>query len=586
MRATRRKVSSPRALRLALLRVPREKLDFKAVQQQLSTAVGSAGSSAPGSIIGALHAAAIRTVGERQREDLLQPILEQARGSAGGGWLAYTAALGVVSRSQAPDRLERATSLVGQMRADGCKPSQLVLQHLFRAARASEDPMDSMIGQMKLGTSPKIAAFNSLIGAYVAAAQERRLSGSVLAEIAAKPSASGAGGPSKGAAVSAPGASAAQKADTASVSLLLSVMSMCKLKPNGATLQQLLALAKTPSDVAALEARHLHPGYTGGARGSHLAHAFLSAQARVSSRHAAEALMQYLVRREPPPSDASVLAVLRSCCAAGDPAAAHHIVNMMWERQLPLSDRAARALLLAAGESAAAGHAGADALLDELRSILVGDAGGRGSVQRGTARRGDAAAHELARALAIAEWRAGRASVAAAMEGCLASLRRDGVPPRAVLVGTMAHMHASEGNVPAALRALRPPGGVAGVAPREGGFVAVLNTLRHASQLPDAMALLQAMAQAGAKPTLRTRIALAELVLRVRRSRGGPPGVPSGSQFWREARMPVQELDETLAQFAAHDVDAAAVADLVLEARCAALLERIARLMSKGQADG
>jgi hypothetical protein len=283
----------------------------------------------------------------------------------------------VVSRSHAPDRLERATSLMEQLRADGAKPSQLALQHLFRASRGAGDPMDTMVAQMKLGLPPKRAAFNALVRAYVADAEEERVraclhtslhgstrragsngrgsgsahhpgsnsrgSGGDSAAGGSRPAAGsrllggagsgpggvvrlsdGAGGGS-GSGLSHAGGGASSttpeshllnagtdmttsRAPAVSVPMLLHVMSMCNLGPNGATLQQLFSLARTVAEIDTLVSRAAPPPIVpvesgpsrpqqrrgeprprGGCQdaGDHLVHAELAARARISDEQAA-----------------------------------------------------------------------------------------------------------------------------------------------------------------------------------------------------------------------------------------------------------------------------------------------------------
>lgn len=274
------------------------------------------------------------------------------------------------------------------------------------------------------------------------------------------------------------------------------------------------------------------------------------------------------------------MAVARSCCVRGDPAAARRILRAMWSCQLRLTDRSVRALLIAAADAAAAGAPEASELLGEIREAMTGGGGRYGACQRAGARRGDVAAHETARAVAVADWRAGRLTAAEAAHRCRRSLAAAGVRPRPVLLATEAHMHAAEGNLPAALRVLRTRG-PGGKPATEGAFVAVLNSIVRPAHLPDAMAVLRAMAAAHVQPTLRTRAALAALLLRLRHSQPGPAPIPSASAFWRETRIPWGEMDQMLRSFEALGVSQATVADLVLETRTAALLHQIGRLADR-----
>ena len=277
-----------------------------------------------------------------------------------------------------------------------------------------------------------------------------------------------------------------------------------------------------------------------------------------------------------------MLAVLRSCCSAdGDPAAARGILRDLWSRHMRISERSACSLVLAAAESAAADRPGALELLDDLVEGMIGDTHPRASAQRSTIRRTDRAAHEAARSLAISEWRAGRASAGEATSYCLSLLADAGVAPRQVLVATVAHMYASEGNVATALQVLEGRTGVGVQATTEGAYIGVLNCLSHTSQLPDAISVMRSMTEAQVLPTLRTRVALAALLLRMRHTRNDGVEVPWVASFWRDTGLTAEEVNDAVKAFERLDVRASSVADFVVESKSAALLNKIAKVMDK-----
>jgi len=160
------------------------------------------------------------------------------------------------------------------------------------------------------------------------------------------------------------------------------------------------------------------------------------------------------------------------------------VLRAVWGRQLSLSHSAACSLLIAAGDAAgdAAGGGRGDPeaalLFEELRTALFGGGGGGGggaASQRRRARRGEAAAHEYIRALAIGEWRAGAVTAAEAEARSFALLAEAGVLPRPALLASLASLHAGEGGVRAGAEALSRLSARRGAPrPREGAFLALL----------------------------------------------------------------------------------------------------------------
>jgi len=108
-------------------------------------------------------------------------------------------------------------------------------------------------------------------------------------------------------------------------------------------------------------------------------------------------------------------------------------------------------------------------------------------------------------------------------------------------------------------------------------FVAVLYALRHAWQVDDAIAVLKLMVASGVRPSLQTRTALCVMAVRMRSARASE-AVPSHPSFWQQLPMPLQPTLGAL-----HDVGVStqAAADLLLEARSAALLESVTELMAQ-----
>uniref|UniRef100_A0A7S3SPV5 Uncharacterized protein n=1 Tax=Emiliania huxleyi TaxID=2903 RepID=A0A7S3SPV5_EMIHU len=198
-----------------------------------------------------------------------------------------------------------------------------------------------------------------------------------------------------------------------------------------------------------------------------------------------------------------------------------------------------------------------------------------------------AAAHEYIRALAIGEWRAGAVTAAEAEARSFALLAEAGVLPRPALLASLASLHAGEGGVRAGAEALSRLSARRGAPrPREGAFLALLQA---ACSVDEAAEAFRAMARSRVAPTLRSRAALVEALLRLRsgggdKSGGGGKGgggraPPGAESFWRALPFP---RDEALASFRASGVGVADVADLLLEAQAAALLQSLGDLAAEG----
>ena len=141
--------------------------------------------------------------------------------------------------------------------------------------------------------------------------------------------------------------------------------------------------------------------------------------------------------------------------------------------------------------------------------------------------------------------------------------------------------------------------GSATAARYEAPYLAVLAAIRSTSQLPHAVAALQQMAAADVPPTLRTRLAICRMALRLQEQPGadGQRQLPGSSRFWSELSPQPSKLaagaaaraDEasapSLAALIAAGVGVSEAADLVLEVRAAAILDRVAELI-RASGDG
>ena len=141
--------------------------------------------------------------------------------------------------------------------------------------------------------------------------------------------------------------------------------------------------------------------------------------------------------------------------------------------------------------------------------------------------------------------------------------------------------------------------GSAPAAQSEAPYLAVLAAIRSTSQLPHAVAALQQMAAADVPPTLRTRLSICRMALRLQlhREAEGPRQLPGSSRFWKELSPQPSRLAAggprdaedapapNLAALIAAGVGMSEAADLVLEVRAAAILDRVAELI-RASGDG
>ena len=97
--ARRRGVPLTSSLRSSLRRLPLGQFELPVVRKRLDAALAEAGPAAPPSLVGALHTAAVVSCAERQRWDLLAPLLRAAASDRSHGAGAYTAALDAIARA-------------------------------------------------------------------------------------------------------------------------------------------------------------------------------------------------------------------------------------------------------------------------------------------------------------------------------------------------------------------------------------------------------------------------------------------------------------------------------------------------------
>mmetsp|Transcript_13456 Transcript_13456/g.43014 ORF Transcript_13456/g.43014 Transcript_13456/m.43014 type:complete len:239 (-) Transcript_13456:452-1168(-) len=97
--ARRRGTPLTSSLRSLLRRLPLEQFELPVIRKRLDAALAEAGPAAPPSLVGALHTAAVVSCAERQRWDLLAPLLRAAASDRSHGAGAYTAALDAIARA-------------------------------------------------------------------------------------------------------------------------------------------------------------------------------------------------------------------------------------------------------------------------------------------------------------------------------------------------------------------------------------------------------------------------------------------------------------------------------------------------------
>ena len=315
-------------LRRALQRLPAHQLDAHAIAQQVEQAVPTPARHT--SLHLSLLATAIREVSPRRR-DLVAPLLAHgqplaATATTGRNYLFNAAleAAAVSPRSDAPSRLREAESVLAEMREAGCAPGQRALRLLFAAARHSHaQPLELLRAQMERGLPPKLPAFHSMLDAISA---------------------------SHGAASHETTASHAQTASpqTASLSnrvpLLLEVLRVCQLRPNGRTVELLLPLCRTSAELA--QVGNLLPPRL--RQSTHHRSQMLRVLSRVDLGEAARLVLRDLMHNQLP-SQSSLRVLLVSLCRSGNTAVAHHLCESLWRRRLRLSERTALELLGALG---------------------------------------------------------------------------------------------------------------------------------------------------------------------------------------------------------------------------------------------
>ena len=184
----------------------------------------------------------------------------------------------------------------------------------------------------------------------------------------------------------------------------------------------------------------------------HIRHALL-AQARVDRPAAVHAVQRALRTGDAPPADAALRAVLVGCCAGGEARAALALLRSLWRHggRMSSARRAAcwsspPARRRARGAPAPPSSSTRSATRCLARVATPTRSGGGGAARRRSTRR---------RALAIAEWSAGRLTAAQARDAALERLGQTGVAPRPVLASTLAYMLARDGAMGPAVAILR-----------------------------------------------------------------------------------------------------------------------------------
>ena len=579
-----------RELRHALCGLPVDQLTEHEVAHRVAVAARSAvGLEWHPALTRTLHAVAISTVARCGRDDLVEPLLALVASAPQGAppdrsgdhagpsgptpstW-PYAAALRALEESAPAERSERAGAVLSQLRDAGSRPCQATLQAYFGALAGAQvrgtEPLEHLMAEMRGGVRPRLAAFNAMLGACARDGPDARMDDPAGASATGAPRGSG-------------------------VRLLLSALRICQLSPNGTTALRLLHLAASADDLA-LVAPLLpsRPQPT-------LADALLEARLRIHRDVALSDMLRDIRRSKMGaahpadaialPSDAAVRYTLLACCDAGAVGAARVAVTELWARGRALPERTVRAVLRALSRAAAARDPNTPALLQELETALFDAGAGGPAAQRSVCRRTDAALHELVRLCARAEWRAGAQSAAGAHARARSRLAAARVAPREGMLATLAYMYAADGDIAGALALLRSSGDARADgwslrpgAATEAPFVAAISGLRYTDQLPAALSVLQHMALARVRPSLRTRAALGAMAVRMREYRDLDV-TPSASAFWAELPMP---LAPTLDALHSAGVPTQHAADMVLESRMAALLRRMDELMACDDAHG
>lgn len=536
-----------------------------------------------------LKACVLSEAAARWDTSQLEPLLERTKLLEYGRQRVYNAAIGTVARDTAPQKTERALALVNRMRDDGVPPSNYTLQHVFRAARGDGTSVDQLLEilseQMRHGLRPSRAAFDSLLRAAPTDARPNE----------AEPS--------------------------GRVPLLMQVMDACSLRANGETARNLARLTGGSRDMSALLplVASLPPTKQRALANEGL---LLALRARHDDPRAAT---HTALARGRDATQAELRALLWACADVYAHECSAAVVESIWARGRRLDERTARRVINVAGEGARRGEPGALELLHMMREALFGEGTAHKAafVQRGGGRRTEAAEHEAVRVLARATWRAGLADASSVREMALSRLDASAVPPRPRLVATCAYLSAAEGDFPSALRLLSTPPalsaeptarsssgeeaaqGSPSPAMPESVYLAPVAAVRTPDDIVHAVDALRLMLNAGVAPTLRTRIALVRMAARMQQSTLAPPPfsaraghitatrLPGASRFWQPMPLPWDALFDALRREDAggdaarrhtsneqHATQVAAAADLVLDARSAALLDRIATIVT------
>ena len=581
-------------LRVALLeqsQVPRDMLahrsasSLKIVEEAL--AAGADQPWVPAQVL----TTAITTLGKTGHEEIIPEVLRRSRSTMQGRHRAYNAAARAIALDRSNSgRVPRIMAILDQMRTDGLRPSAFTLRHLFIAARGEvSNPrclLQHMVDQMKEGVRPDRAAYDAMLAACVGANQ-----------------------PTAGQACNAPSLQARAPAPPPStrgnaMALLIAVGQQCRVQPSCETVKLLLMNAQYAADVDAIE-RLIAALPRPIRRALNADGAVLAARARVSTREMADAALRKLhslqADRVPPPR--ARRALLISCVSHGEYSRCLWLLQALWREGVPIDEKTARRLIHCAGEGTRRSEPDAGALLEALTGAMFG-CDGSAEVQRAVYRRSSVAQLDAVRTIARAEWRAGVCSALAAQEQALARLKAAQVAASPRLVATFVYMHAAQGHFGAALSLLgvKLPGGAPSTLRSERPYHALLGAIHRPVDVDHAIEALRLMLSAGLCPSLGTRLALITMAerlqqaqLRQRRMDSLAPvpalPIPGAARFWAPQSLPVQRWLAALQQETADEPEGwmatdgplvGAAADLILETRMAAHLQRIAQIMNEG----
>ena len=625
-----------------------------------------------------LLTAAVRTLGATGHASLIPEVLDRipSQGDAGnplpGRQRVYNEAVRAVALEHTVNasRLHRALELVERMRVDKVEPSSYTLKQVFEAARrdANHQPDDLLrilTNQLQHGIRVRRDAFDALLEACATASRSCRTEESPYMDCNASTRAS-------------------SHSNRLPI-LLVKVLSACQLTPSGHTLGCLLTLVHSEVALKAVHPlvamlpaqtrREVHKGALTQARirvdpdgvaqemldalrkrcklplGSHLANAYGGDRndRRFDERHSDADTTRLEYSSSPAVlSDASRRALLLTYAASSNYSGCMTLLDHLWKCGFRVDDKVCWRLLHSAGEGASQGNPDAFRLLSAVSAAMFGH-GPAARIQRTGARRSATAEHEATRTLMRAEWRAGIRRAADAKTHALARLTKVGVKPRPRLLASCIYWHAAEGDYSAALKLLESPPpafysesiideddkGLPSATPAlvaqtdsESCYLALLGGVRNPHEVEHAIAALQLMVIAGIRPSLRTRIALARMAVRLQlwQTAGAErppiidsplPRLPGGARFWgveayrrptnaaskalpienwlAAMRREVDIADEpghvaapppkvgsttcTLQPQVPHESIVSAAADLILESRMAAHLERMCEII-------